>query len=61
MIVPAELTRTTPVSSTQYAAVPVEAETGVALIEKPTSPDGAASRRNACRQRYGAVGVNVKV
>jgi len=37
---PAALTRTTPVSSTQYAVVPVEFRvTGVALTENPVSPE----------------------
>src|SRR5580704_3306738 len=37
--VPAESTRTTPDSSMQYAAVPVESETGAAVTEKPVSPE----------------------
>ena len=44
--VAAESTRMTPVSSMQYAAVPVFNVTGPALTEKPVSPEASASCRN---------------
>ena len=37
--VAAESTRTTPVSSMQYAAVPVDNEIGAAVTENPVSPE----------------------
>src|SRR5580700_10852225 len=37
--VPPESKRMTPVSSMQYAAVPVDSETGAAVTENPVSPE----------------------
>jgi hypothetical protein len=59
---PAALTRTTPVSSTQYAVVPVEFNvTGVALTEKPVSPDTPQAAGTPAVKDRVPLGVNVNV
>jgi hypothetical protein len=59
---PAAFTRTTPVSSTQYAVVPVEFNvTGVALTEKPVSPDTPQAAGTPAVSERVPLGVNVNV
>jgi hypothetical protein len=59
---PAAFTRTTPVSSTQYAVVPVEFNvTGVALTENPVSPDTPQAAGTPAVSDRVPLGVNVNV
>src|SRR5579862_5735925 len=58
---PAAFTRTSPVSSTQYAVVPVEFNvTGVALTEKPVLPDTPQAAGTPAVKESVPLGVNVK-